>query len=53
MAAFTLNIETDTVSQSKISNLDFMVGRWQGSGWMFNQDRLLHEFDQTEDIQYT
>ncbi len=49
---YAQNGETDLVSQSNISQLDFMVGKWTGNGWMIGQDRQRHEFEQTEDIKF-
>lgn len=45
-------VKTDSVAQLEISKLEFLVGEWQGSGWMMGQDRQRHEFDQTENIQF-
>jgi len=44
--------ETDTLSQSKMKQLDFMIGKWEGSGWMMGFDGTKNDFDQTEHIQY-
>lgn len=43
--------ETDPLSKSKISELSFMVGNWEGSGWMMGQGGK-SEFEQTEHIQF-
>ena len=58
LLTFVVNIiyaqigKTDLVSQSRIAQLDFMAGKWEGSGWMIGQDRQRHEFEQTEDIRF-
>ena len=44
--------ETDSLSQSKITQLEFLVGSWEGQGWMFGQDRQRYEFEQTEEIAF-
>jgi hypothetical protein len=46
------SVETDTLAQAKIAKLEFLVGQWEGSGWMLGQDRQKYEFNQTEDIQF-
>jgi hypothetical protein len=43
--------ETDLIAQAEISKLTFIVGDWEGSGWMFGPDRVKREFNQTEKIQ--
>jgi len=32
-------LETDSTSQAEISKLEFMVGKWKGSGWIIGRDR--------------
>lgn len=44
--------ETDSISKSKVSQLEFMVGDWKGSGWMMGRDGSKSEFDQTEEIKF-
>jgi len=46
------SVETDTLAQAKIAKLEFLVGQWEGRGWMLGQDRQKYEFNQTEDIQF-
>lgn len=46
------DLETDPLSKSKISQLEFMVGDWKGSGWMMGRDGQKAEFDQTEKIRF-
>lgn len=48
----TQSLESDSVSKSKISQLEFMVGNWKGSGWMMGRDDQRSEFKQTEKIQF-
>ncbi len=53
--SFTVNAqprETDAVSKNEIIKLGFMVGKWQGSGWMMDRDGSKHHFQQQEDIQF-
>lgn len=38
--------------QEALSKLDFMVGEWTGSGWMFTQAGKRETFQQTENIQW-
>lgn len=49
--SFSQSFETDLLSKSKISDLEFMVGNWKGTGWMMMQSGK-HEFEQTENIQF-
>lgn len=37
---------------SRMQQLDFMKGRWSGSGWMMTQDRKRVEFTQKEEISF-
>lgn len=52
LPALSQSSETDSISKAKISQLDFMVGNWKGSGWMMGRDGQKSEFDQTEKIQF-
>ena len=38
--------------KAALSQLDFMVGEWEGSGWMFTQAGKKETFEQTENIQW-
>jgi len=57
MIVFSINIsfsqssETDSLSKSKISELSFMVGNWEGTGWMAGREGKSN-FDQTEEIEF-
>jgi hypothetical protein len=44
-------IETDSIAKEKISKLSFIVGNWEGAGWMFSQSGK-NEFTQTEKIEF-
>ncbi|PZX53156.1 hypothetical protein [Algoriphagus chordae] len=44
--------ETDSAAQSQVKQLEFLVGEWQGSGWMMGQDRVKRTFDQTEKVMF-
>jgi hypothetical protein len=50
--SFSQSLESDSLSKAKISELEFMVGDWKGSGWMMGRDGQRSEFDQTEKIQF-
>lgn len=46
--------QTDpSTPQKEMEKLQFMTGKWEGSGWMMGQDRQKHTFRQTEDIYLT
>ncbi len=49
---FAQSTETDSISKANISQLEFMVGNWKGSGWMMGRDGQKSTFDQTELIQF-
>ncbi|WJJ96616.1 hypothetical protein [Algibacter luteus] len=49
--AFSQSSKTDSISKSKISELQFMVGKWEGSGWMMGRQGKSN-FVQTEDISF-
>lgn len=44
--------KVDSLAKSEISKLEFMTGKWEGTGWMMSRDGMKHEFDQTENIQF-
>ncbi len=46
------NFVSDSLSKVEMKKLDFLIGEWVGSGWMYGQDRVKYEFDQTENIIY-
>lgn len=52
MGTFAQFAEGDSLLKKEMSKLSFMVGQWEGEGWMFGQDRVKHEFEQTENIQF-
>ena len=43
--------ETDSISKAEILKLGFLIGNWEGSGWMMGQNGK-SDFNQTEVIQY-
>ena len=45
------SLETDSISKTEISKLEFLIGNWEGSGWMMGQNGK-SEFNQTEVIKY-
>ena len=46
------SFETDLEAKEHIKKLDFLVGKWEGSGWRIGQDGIKHNFDQTENVQF-
>lgn len=44
--------KTDSISKNEISKLDFLVGKWEGQGWIMGRDGQKHPFKQTENIQF-
>jgi len=46
------SIKTDSISKAKISKLAFIVGKWEGSGWMMRAESGKSTFNQTENIQF-
>ena len=49
---FSQEIKTNIVVKKEVSKLAFLVGQWNGTGWMMNQDQQKHNFTQTENIQF-
>lgn len=45
-------LETDKEAQKAISQLEFIVGNWAGTGWMMGRDGQKRTFDQTEKIKF-
>jgi hypothetical protein len=43
---------TDQMAQKEIKKLAFLVGDWEGSGWIRMQDGNLRNFEQTERVQF-
>jgi len=43
---------TDQMAKSEIQKLAFIVGDWEGEGWMMGRDGGKHSFTQTEKIQF-
>lgn len=50
--SYSQSFETDLVSKHEIKKLQFIVGEWEGKGWIIDRDRTKIEFDQTENIQF-
>ncbi|SFT73107.1 hypothetical protein SAMN04489724_1887 [Algoriphagus locisalis] len=46
------NYETDTKAKQEVIKLNFLTGKWKGTGWMMGQDMNKHTFDQTENVQF-
>ncbi|TRO66731.1 hypothetical protein [Christiangramia sabulilitoris] len=46
------SFETDLETQSKIVDLYFIIGEWEGNGWRISPDGVKHSFEQTEKVQY-
>ena len=51
-SSFAQQLATDSVIKKEISKLEFMVGSWEGEGWMMGRDGQKMEFVQTEEIQF-
>jgi len=54
---FTLNAysqapKTDETVKSEIQKLAFIVGEWEGEGWMMGRDGSRNSFTQSEHIQF-
>jgi hypothetical protein len=45
-------IKTDSISKEEISKLEFLIGEWQGEGWILGRDQQKHQFQQTENIHF-
>ncbi len=50
--AFAQMPEMSEEHRQALDQLDFMAGKWAGSGWMFIQGGKRVTFEQTEDIQW-
>ena len=50
--SYSQSFATDTISKSEISKLDFLIGNWEGNGWIMGRDRTKSEFVQSEKIQF-
>lgn len=50
--SFGQSFKTDSIAKNEVSKLAFIVGKWEGAGWMMNSDRKKHNFNQTEHIQF-
>ncbi|MEB2774866.1 hypothetical protein SYJ56_06080 [Algoriphagus sp. D3-2-R+10] len=46
------NFETNIEAQKEIQKIEFLVGEWEGSGWMMNQSREKMTFEQTEKVSF-
>jgi hypothetical protein len=44
--------QIDREAQSAMSRLGFIVGQWEGSGWIMGMERTKHTFSQTENVQF-
>lgn len=45
-------LEIDSNAQEAIKKLSFMIGEWEGDGWMMGRDGQKHTFNQTEKVQF-
>lgn len=50
--AFGLYYSTDSTFQVGIGKLQYLTGKWKGSGWMMGRDGQRHFFNQTEEVQF-
>lgn len=46
------DLKIDKEAQKAISQLEFIVGDWDGTGWMMGRDGQKHPFNQTEKIEF-
>lgn len=51
LISFSQTIETDSISKAKMSELQFLVGNWEGKGWMKGREGMSN-FNQTENVQF-
>lgn len=49
---YAQDAEADKEAQEAVSKLAFIVGNWNGSGWMMGRDGQKHTFNQTENISF-
>jgi hypothetical protein len=49
---YSQSLDVDSISKSQISKLAFLVGNWEGNGWLIGRDRKKSEFSQTEKIKF-
>ena len=49
---FAQEAETDLLNKKEVSKLAFIVGEWEGDGWMMGRDGQKHAFTQTENISF-
>lgn len=52
LTSFAQMPEMSTEHRQALDQLDFMAGKWSGSGWMFIQGGKRVTFEQTENIQW-
>jgi hypothetical protein len=52
VTAFGQAEKTDSISKQEISKLNFLVGKWEGEGWIMGRDGKKYSFQQKENIQY-
>ncbi len=46
------DFKTDSISKLELSKLEFLIGEWEGEGWIMGRDKQKHAFQQTENIQF-
>lgn len=44
--------EIDSTAQQALYKLSFIIGEWEGEGWMIGRDGQKYSFNQTEKVQY-
>ncbi|MEB2786044.1 hypothetical protein [Algoriphagus persicinus] len=44
------NFDTNIEAQKAVLKVEFLVGEWEGSGWMMNQSREKMTFEHTEKV---
>lgn len=46
------SIEIDETAQQELKKLSFIIGEWEGDGWMMGRDGTKHLFTQSETVQF-
>ena len=49
---FCQDVKSDSISKTKIIQLEFLTGNWRGTGWMMDREGKKNRFDQTEAVQF-
>ena len=52
LALWAQPIQTNQEVKTAITQLDFLVGQWKGTGWIMGMDGQKHNYTQTELVQF-